>query len=64
MLEVIGLSAGYGRIPVLRDIRLSCAANTCVGVLGRNGMGKTTLLRALMGKFPPWRAACISMART
>ena len=39
MLEVIGLSAGYGRIPVLRDIRLSCAANTCVGVLGRNGMG-------------------------
>ncbi|MFC6338092.1 ATP-binding cassette domain-containing protein [Pseudomonas sp. CCM 7891] len=52
MLEVIGLSAGYGRIPVLRDIRLSSAANTCVGVLGRNGMGKTTLLRALMGELP------------
>ena len=52
MLEVLGLSAGYGRIPVLRDIRLNCAANTCVGVLGRNGMGKTTLLRALMGEIP------------
>lgn len=52
MLEVIGLSAGYGRIPVLRDIHLHSAANTCVGVLGRNGMGKTTLLRALMGELP------------
>lgn len=52
MLEVIGLSAGYGRIPVLRDIHLRCADNTCVGVLGRNGMGKTTLLRALMGEIP------------
>ncbi|KQB52522.1 ABC transporter ATP-binding protein [Pseudomonas endophytica] len=52
MLEVCGLSTGYGRIPVLRDIRMNCAANTCVGVLGRNGMGKTTLLRALMGELP------------
>ncbi|WP_268799562.1 ABC transporter ATP-binding protein [Pseudomonas huanghezhanensis] len=52
MLEVIGLSAGYGRIPVLRDICLSSPANACVGVLGRNGMGKTTLLRALMGELP------------
>ncbi len=52
MLEVTGLSTGYGRIPVLRDIRMSCAANTCDGVLGRNGMGKTTLLRALMGELP------------
>ena len=52
MLEVTGLSAGYGRIPVLRDIRMSSTAQTCVGVLGRNGMGKTTLLRALIGELP------------
>lgn len=52
MLEVNGLCAGYGRVPVLREIGLSSAANACIGVLGRNGMGKTTLLRALMGELP------------
>lgn len=41
-------------IPVLRGIDLNLAANECVGVLGRNGMGKTTFLRALMGELPPW----------
>jgi branched-chain amino acid transport system ATP-binding protein/urea transport system ATP-binding protein len=50
MLEVNGLCAGYGRVPVLRDVTLSSDTNTCIGVLGRNGMGKTTLLRALIGE--------------
>jgi branched-chain amino acid transport system ATP-binding protein len=52
MLEVKGLCAGYGRVPVLREVLLSASANSGVGVLGRNGMGKTTLLRALMGELP------------
>ncbi len=52
VLKSSGSSAGYGRIPVLRAHPSSRAANTCVGVLGRNGMGKTTLLRALMGEIP------------
>ena len=52
MLEVSELSAGYGRIPILNQATFSVAANEFVGVLGHNGMGKTTLLRALMGYLP------------
>ncbi|HAZ75654.1 MAG TPA: ABC transporter ATP-binding protein [Enterobacteriaceae bacterium] len=52
MLEVNGLCSGYGRVPVLRDIALRGATDSCIGVLGRNGMGKTTLLRALIGELP------------
>ncbi|MCY4406283.1 MAG: ATP-binding cassette domain-containing protein, partial [Rhodospirillaceae bacterium] len=50
MLEVEGLNAGYGRIPILNGIDFSIARGEIVGVLGHNGMGKTTLLRTLMGE--------------
>ena len=49
MLKVDQLSAGYGRIPILNAATFSVAEGEFVGVLGHNGMGKTTLLRALMG---------------
>ncbi len=49
MLEATGLCSGYGAIPVLRDITLSIAQGESVGILGHNGMGKTTLLRTLIG---------------
>ena len=49
MLQVSGLHAGYGAIPVLHDISLSIAQGESVGILGHNGMGKTTLLRCLVG---------------
>lgn len=49
MLKVTGLHAGYGSIPVLYDISLSIAKGESVGILGHNGMGKTTLLRTLIG---------------
>ena len=52
MLEVSDLSAGYGRIPILNKVTFSVAEGEFVGVLGHNGMGKTTLLRALMGYLP------------
>lgn len=54
MLDIHSLTSGYAMVPVLRGIDLNLAENECVGVLGRNGMGKTTLLRALMGELPSW----------
>jgi branched-chain amino acid transport system ATP-binding protein len=52
MLEVSDLAAGYGRIPILVGVSFGVAPGEFVGVLGHNGMGKTTLLRALMGYIP------------
>jgi len=49
LLEVAGLSAGYGKIRVLRDIDLTVGAGEVVALLGPNGAGKTTLLRAVSG---------------
>ncbi|MBV8926438.1 MAG: ABC transporter ATP-binding protein [Bradyrhizobium sp.] len=52
MLDVQGLRAGYGRIPILNGVGFSVNEGEFIGVLGHNGMGKTTLLRALMGFLP------------
>ena len=52
MLDVRTLHAGYGRIPILGGISLHAASGSFVGILGHNGMGKTTLLKALMGYLP------------
>ncbi len=52
MLAVSRLRSGYGRIPILAGVNLSVAAGEIVGILGHNGMGKTTLLRTLMGYLP------------
>jgi branched-chain amino acid transport system ATP-binding protein len=49
MLEIRGLYAGYGRVPVLRDLSLSLPLDRIVGLLGPNGAGKSTLLRAICG---------------
>ena len=49
MLRIHDLNAGYGDSRVLHDISLELAAGTAMGLLGRNGMGKTTLIRSLMG---------------
>ena len=52
LLEIAGLSAGYGKIGVLHGIDLSVGANEVVALLGPNGAGKTTLLRAVSGLLP------------
>ncbi len=49
MLEVTGLSAGYGPVRALRDVTFSVEPQTITAVLGANGAGTTTLLRALSG---------------
>ena len=52
LLDVEGLSAAYGRIPVLHDISLAVGEAEIVGVLGHNGVGKSTLLKTLIGLVP------------
>jgi branched-chain amino acid transport system ATP-binding protein len=53
LLQVDSLSAGYGRTPVLFDVDLRVRAGEIVGLLGRNGMGKTTLVRSVFGLVAP-----------
>ncbi|GGB58488.1 ABC transporter ATP-binding protein [Tistrella bauzanensis] len=52
LLSVQGLRAGYGRIPILMGIDFTLAPGEFLGILGHNGMGKTTLIRSLMGYLP------------
>ncbi len=52
LLEVKGLEAGYGPIQVLRDVGFSVEDGEFLGILGHNGMGKSTLLKALAGEIP------------
>jgi branched-chain amino acid transport system ATP-binding protein len=52
MLEVEGLTAGYGGPPVLEDVSLRVEAGELVGLLGANNAGKSTLINALSGLVP------------
>jgi urea transport system ATP-binding protein len=49
LLTIRALGAAYGKAPVLTDIALDMAPASAVAVLGRNGVGKTTLLRTIIG---------------
>jgi len=49
LLQAEGLNAYYGDSHVLRDAGLTIGTGTALGLLGRNGMGKTTLIRTVMG---------------
>src|ERR1043165_6568829 len=52
MLEMIGVTAGYGRSTVLFDVDLTVPQGGGAAVMGHNGAGKTTLLRVAVGLLP------------
>ena len=52
MLEMVGVTAGYGRSMVLFDVDVSIPTGSGAAVMGHNGAGKTTLLRAAVGLIP------------
>jgi branched-chain amino acid transport system ATP-binding protein len=54
LLKVRDLQSGYGRVQVLRGIDLDVDEGEIVSVLGANGVGKTTTLRAVSGIIPTW----------
>jgi len=52
VLDVAELRAGYGHVPVLHGVSLQVHEGEAVGIVGHNGMGKTTLLKTLIGLLP------------
>ncbi|WP_407318923.1 ATP-binding cassette domain-containing protein [Isoptericola halotolerans] len=61
MLELIGISTGYGRTAVVHDVDATVPEGGLTAVLGHNGAGKTTLLRAVLGLLPV-RAGTVRLA--
>ena len=57
VLEVDRIDAGYDTSHVLHGVSLAVDRGEVVALLGRNGAGKSTTLRAIMGLNPPWRGA-------
>ena len=49
LLELEGVTSFYGKTPILQNVSLGVAHGHCMAVLGRNGVGKTTLVRTIMG---------------
>ena len=49
LIDVRGLRGGYGKTPILQGIDLAVKRGEIVGVIGRNGVGKTTMMRCLIG---------------
>jgi urea transport system ATP-binding protein len=52
MFEVEGLNVSYGQSQVIHDINFKAEKNETLAIMGRNGMGKTTLFKSLMGILP------------
>jgi branched-chain amino acid transport system ATP-binding protein len=55
MLRMRDVHAGYGATPILFGVSLEVRAGEAVALLGKNGMGKTTLMKTAMGFLKPWR---------
>ena len=63
LLAVDGLEAGYGEVQVLWGISLQSGRGQLTSIVGANGAGKTTMLRAIAGTIPPWRGHVIFEGR-
>src|SRR3989454_8424328 len=55
VLRITDVHAGYGATPILFGVSIEVRPGEAVALLGRNGMGKTTLMRTTMGFLKPWR---------
>jgi branched-chain amino acid transport system ATP-binding protein len=63
MLEVRDIHTYYGDSHVLQGVSLSMERGQVIGILGRNGMGKTTLIRSIIGFTPPRRGQVLFKSR-
>jgi urea transport system ATP-binding protein len=53
MLSIKGVTAAYGETVILRDVDIDIPEGAVVALMGRNGVGKTTLLKTVMGLIHP-----------
>lgn len=60
-LQIDGLASGYVSSEVIRDVGFILAKSETLAIVGKNGMGKTSLLKAIIGFLPAWRGR-ISLA--
>lgn len=56
-LEVEGLASGYGTSEVISDVSFTLQKSEVLAIVGKNGMGKTSLLKAVLGFLPAWRGS-------
>jgi branched-chain amino acid transport system ATP-binding protein len=57
LLEIQNLSSGYGEVQILWDVSLELEAGKLTALVGSNGVGKTTLLRTVVGLLKPWQGS-------
>ena len=57
LLQVESLSSGYGEVQILWDVSLELEAGKLTALVGSNGVGKTTLLRSVVGLLKPWQGS-------
>lgn len=57
MLKIDGLDVNIGATPILRGVSIEVPSGTMCGLIGRNGAGKTTFMRSIMGALPPQNGA-------
>ena len=57
LLELDGVTSGYGRVPVLRGVSLRVEAAELVTLIGANGAGKSTVLKNILGLVPVWNGS-------
>jgi branched-chain amino acid transport system ATP-binding protein len=63
-LELTGVSAGYGKVPILNDVSFHVAKGEVVAMIGPNGAGKTTLLRTISGLLHPYSGSITFQGRS
>ena len=63
MIKIDNLSFKYGKKEVLNDISMKLESGKIYGLLGENGVGKTTLLKIISGLQKPWKGFCSFSAR-
>jgi branched-chain amino acid transport system ATP-binding protein len=63
MLDVSHLTAGYGRTMIVRDVEITVAPGEIVAIVGRNGVGKTTLMKSVIGLLPVARGSIVFAGR-